>query len=156
MFVVHENEGRQRPFGNPHVHVFLSPLTADGKTYYISRTRLARFKARWEREVGRVLDRRERRPFRARDEHTRLRDRLALARSLGQLALGRGEPAIARTLPGPLGRAARLQRDLAEAASAPEQLARRLAINLLARFIPAPMRPTVELVRRFGRLIPRG
>ena len=153
VYVVHENERGKRPFGNPHVHVFLSPLADDEKTYYVSKKRLATFKKRWEHEVGRTLERRDRSARGGRTDAARLSERLV--RSVGQVARGRGG-GVARSLPGVAGRVGRLPRDVVEAATAPDQLALRIAFDLLSRFMPAPLRPAAEVVRRLGPVIPRG
>jgi hypothetical protein len=103
--------------------------------------------------TDRTYDRRDRRARGGRTDVARLSERLV--RSVGQLALGR-PGAAARSLPGVAGRVGRLPRDVVEAVTAAEQLALRIAFNLLSRFMPAPLRPAAEFVRRLGRVIPRG
>jgi hypothetical protein len=61
MFVVHHHGAGARPFGNPHVHALLSPVTDLGTTYWVSKARLEQMKTRWEREVLASLSRLERR-----------------------------------------------------------------------------------------------
>lgn len=61
MFVVHHHGAGDRPFGNPHVHALLSPVTDLGTTYWVSKARLEQMKTRWEREVLASLSRLERR-----------------------------------------------------------------------------------------------
>jgi hypothetical protein len=61
MFVVHHHGAGERPFGNPHVHALLSPVTDLGTTYWVPKARLEQVKTRWEREVLVSLARLERR-----------------------------------------------------------------------------------------------
>jgi hypothetical protein len=173
VFVIHQNERGTRRFGNPHVHVVLSPLLADRKTFFVSKHRLEIFKQRWEREVGRALERYERRPGldparasgRERPARTRATAQVrhplnaGLVAAATLMAEGKTRAAAAtaaRSLPGLPGQAARLQRDLEDAATNPERLARRYAFKLVTRFVPAPVRRAVNLTRTLGLLIPRG
>jgi hypothetical protein len=61
MFVVHHHGAGERPFGNPHVHALLSPVTDLGTTYWVPKARLEQVKTRWEREALASLSRLERR-----------------------------------------------------------------------------------------------
>lgn len=167
----HENAMGNRPFGNPHVHVLLSPRGADGKSYYMARARLARFKERWEREVGRVIERQERRlPESPREKGPSLAERLAARRRgersprqpigtlAAQLVRGRGPAAaatLARSRGGLVGRAARLQRELEQLGTAPELLLKRRAFELLSRLMPTPLRRSLGFARTISRIIPR-
>ncbi len=160
-----------RPFGNPHVHVLLSPRGVDGKSYYITRARLARFKERWELEVGRVIERQERRRLEPpREKGPSFAERLAargrgersprvpIGRLAAQLVRGRGAAAaatLARSRGGLVGRAARLQRELEQLGTAPELLLKRRAFELLARFMPMPLRRSIDFARTISRIIPR-
>src|SRR5262245_2796863 len=62
VFVIHYHGGARRPFGHPHAHAVLSPRLQDGVALqYIPRSRLARIKERWEREISQAVTRFERR-----------------------------------------------------------------------------------------------
>jgi hypothetical protein len=172
VFVVHENERGNRPFGNPHVHALLAPRLVTGEATFIPRQRLAPFRQRWEREVVQALRRYERQrmpertrePPREREQRAILPPRRgrginpAVAAVAAQLAHDnvRGAAATAaRALPGALGRAARLRRDLEEAATSPDRLLRRRTFQLLTRLLPTPLRRAVNVTRTLGLLVPK-
>ena len=59
VYAVHFNSLKRDE--HPHVHVALSPLDACGRTAFITGRQRAAYRAAWEREVVRALDRSERR-----------------------------------------------------------------------------------------------
>ena len=164
VYAVHHPGGLNRP-SHPHVHVQLSPRFHDGTPIHISPQRIAKLKLRWEHEVLRELDRRERRFVR---EPARLTTRL---RQPTQERASRPRPGRAdgwhdlvwllrpyrriRVLPGldtrfPL--ALRSRGPGQEIAQNPERVVRRTVLNLAAKALPKPFREALELGRTLTRI----
>lgn len=156
-FVIHYHGGARRPFGHPHAHAVLSPKLQDGVALqYIPRTRLARFKDRWEREVTRAVGRFERRAL------LRDGDRLPVLaltpmrgrrpRSLGQRLL---ELVARRTATEALGRPAagllRAAADARQVKRGPTAILRRFAPRVAELAVPAPLRTALRIARVWSR-----
>ena len=168
VFAIHQHGGHDRP-SHPHVHALLSPRLQNGAPIHFSPRAIERVKQRWEREVQRSLEHQERRlgrrePQRALTPLTPLRlrefkarqlalrfERRVRPRRLGPLTLAflRSRPLrrvgklAGRTVDAALrflDRAMEMNRD-------PERAARRLALRLLSRAMPGPMRNALWLVR---------
>jgi hypothetical protein len=161
-FVIHYHGGTNRPFGHPHAHAVLSPRLQDGVALqYIPRTRLARIKDRWEREVTQAVSRFERRAL----LHTA--DRVPvwaltprqepLRRPFGERLL---ELAARRTATAALGRpSGTLLRTAGHARASrrgPAGILRQLAPRLAESVAPGPLRTALRAVRLWGRLTSGG
>jgi hypothetical protein len=152
-FVIHYHGGARRPFGHPHAHAVLSPKLQDGVALqYIPRTRLARFKDRWEREVTRAVDRFERRALRPGGERLPMialtQRREARPRTLSERLL---ESAARRALTEAMGPPAagllRLVDDARRVKARPTALLRRFAPRVAALVAPAPLRAAIQISR---------
>lgn len=158
-FVIHYHGGAGRPFGHPHAHAVLSPGLQDGVALqYIPRTRLARFKERWEREVTRAVGRFERRALRPAADRlpapALTPGRKRSPRGLGQRLL---ELAARRTATEALGRHAagllRVASAAREVKQGPTAILRRLAPRVAELAAPAPLRTALRAARVWGRLM---
>jgi hypothetical protein len=168
VFAVHQHGGHDRP-AHPHVHALLSPRLQNGAPIHISPRAIQRVKERWQVEVLRALQSHEKRlvarvpqreltPLtlvRRREFHSRQLalplERWSRPRRLGPqtLAFVRSRPS--RRVSKLLGRDADsafalLDRAL-EVNRNPERAARRAALRLLSRALPAPLRDVVWLTR---------
>jgi hypothetical protein len=176
VFVVHENERGNRPFGNPHVHVLLAPRLTTGEATFIPKPRLVAFRTRWDHEVLRALDRYDRRPSPERqaelehrpDAPRRFRERTlaprgldvdprvqALAKSLVRGDARGAAKAAARALPGAAGQVFRALHDLEELAQSPERAVRRRAFKVATQLVPEPIRRVLMLTQTLGLLLPK-
>src|SRR6267378_2870379 len=168
VFAIHQHGGHDRP-AHPHVHALLSPRLQNGAPIHFSPRAIERVKQRWEMEVLRGLEHQERRfvrrepqrgltpltPLRLREFKARqlvLRfERGPRARRLGPLTLAflRSRPSrrvgklAGRTADAALGL---LDRSL-EITRDPERVARRVALRLLSRALPGPLRNALWLAR---------
>jgi hypothetical protein len=168
VFAVHQHGGHDRP-AHPHVHALLSPRLQNGAPIHFSPRAIERVKERWHVEVLRALQSQERRlvarmwqheltpltPVRRREFESRQRalpfERWSRPRRLGPqtIAFLRSRPSrrvrnlLARNADGafPL-----LDRALGVNGN-PERAARRAALRLLSRALPAPLHDVVWLTR---------
>ena len=163
-YAIHQHGGLNRP-SHPHVHVQLSPRFQDGTPIHISPERIAKLKLRWEHEVLRELDRRERRFVR---EPARLmtklrgpaRERESKARpgraDVWRETVWRLRPyRRRRILPGfglRLPVAVRAKGPGQEMVQNPERVVRRAVLNLAAKALPKPFREALELGRILTRI----
>jgi hypothetical protein len=163
VYAVHQHGGLNRQ-SHPHVHVQLSPRFRDGTPIHISPERIAKLKLRWEHEVLRELDRRERRLVR---EPARLTTKLREARERESKARPRRVDVWRelvwrlrpyrrrRVLPGfglRLPVAVRAKGPGQEMAQNPERVVRRVVLNLAAKALPKPFREALELGRTLTRI----
>src|SRR5262249_5273972 len=146
VFVVHYHGGARRPFGHPHAHAVLSPRLQGGAALqYIPRSRLARIKESWEREIAQAVTRFERRA------PTRFAERVPLPElapnreasrgSFGERLLELAARRAATTVLGrPTGAFFRTAGYTRAAGSGPAALFRRVAPRLAETVAPAPLR----------------
>jgi len=172
VFAIHQHGGHDRP-AHPHVHALLSPRLQNGAPIHFSPRAIERVKQRWEVEVLRGLERQERRRprreplrelvpltplrqrgFKARQAVLRFERHAPRPRRLGPLTLAflRSRPSrragklagrSADATLGLLDRAMEISRD-------PERVARRVALRLLSKALPGPMRNALWLARSVG------
>jgi hypothetical protein len=149
VFVVHHHGTGARPFGNPHVHAVLSPVTALGTTYWVSKARLGQVKERWEREVLVSLSRLERRRGPALDRYPEGRSRPPLDEILrARKARGGRLPA----LPNPARTLLQMARDADQPGRDGGRRAGRLAFRLLTPALPRELRTALFVARTAVRL----
>lgn len=143
MFVVHHHGAGERPFGNPHVHALLSPVTDLGTTYWVSKARLEQMKTRWEREVLASLSRLERRS----PERSTELDRVPLLDDSRERPRTPDVDASHRSGEGPAGRPRALGDGKAESQEMPfdEERPRRVAERTRVPLLPT--RTLVQMAR---------
>jgi hypothetical protein len=173
VFAIHQHGGEDRP-AHPHVHALLSPRLQNGAPIHFSRRAIERVKERWHVEVLRALQNQERRlvvrvPQRESTLLTAIRlrefqskqialpfERWSRPRRLGlqTLAFLRARPSrqVAKLVGPGADATLRLLDRLMEANRNPERVARRAALRLLARAMPAPFRDVVWLTRRVASI----
>ena len=158
VFVIHYHGGARRPFGHPHAHALLSPRLQDGVALqYIPRTRLAKVKDGWERQVRLSVNRFEQRALARAAERVPLwaltPGREPRPKSFGDRLL---ELAARRGASLALGRPAGTLLRMADAARAsrrgPAGVFKRLAPRLAETVMPGPLRTALRAARPWGRI----
>jgi hypothetical protein len=147
VFVVHHHGSGNRPFGNPHVHALLSPVTTLGTTYWVPRARLDQVKARWEREVLASLNSVERREGLSPARQSRAPEPLdEILRSR------RPRHGHLPTLPNPARTLLQMARDADQPGRSGERRARRVTFRLLTPALPRELRTALVFARTAVRV----
>lgn len=149
VFVVHHHGSGHRPFGNPHVHALVSPVTTLGTTYWVPRARLEQVKARWEREVLASLASVERR-----EGHSPVRQSGRGPRPTLDEILRARRPATdrGRTVPIPARTLLQMARDADQPGRNAERRAGRVTFRLLTPALPRELRTALVLARTAVRV----
>jgi hypothetical protein len=149
VFVVHHHGTGARPFGNPHVHALLSPVTAQGTTYWVPKARLDQVKVRWEREVLASLSRLERGRGLIPDRDAERRAHAPLDEILRSRRPRHGHlPA----LPNPARTLLQMARDADQPGRSGERRARRVTFRLLTPALPRELRTALVFARTAVRV----
>jgi hypothetical protein len=162
VFAIHQHGGKDRP-AHPHVHALLSPRLQYGAPIHFSPRAIERVKERWHVEVLRALQSQERRLVARVPQREFQSKQIALPfarwsrpRRLGlqTLAFLRARPSrqVAKLVGPATDATLRLLDRLMEVNRNPERVARRAALRLLARAMPAPLRDVVWLTRRVASI----